>query len=51
MTTFQCPDCQAVHTEPADASFTLAVTCLDCHLGQQIAEAAFSDSMTLSVAA
>ena len=32
MQLFVCPDCRAVHDEPAEAAFVLEVRCFDCDL-------------------
>ncbi len=29
---FECPDCGSQHDEPAEATYVLAVRCLDCEL-------------------
>jgi hypothetical protein len=33
---FQCPDCLALHDEPTDAAFVLAVACRDCSLDAEL---------------
>jgi acetone carboxylase gamma subunit len=36
---FFCPECKSLHEEPAEASYVLAVLCLDCALEARYAEA------------
>jgi hypothetical protein len=36
-TLYHCPDCNAVHDDPADAVYALLVVCTDCALERDLA--------------
>ena len=36
-TSYQCPDCNALHDDPADAVYALLVVCASCALERDLA--------------
>jgi hypothetical protein len=39
MTLYHCPDCDRIHDEPFEATFTLLARCIDCALASERAAA------------
>jgi len=39
MTLYHCPDCDRIHDEPFEATFTLLARCIDCALASERATA------------
>jgi hypothetical protein len=35
MTLYHCPDCDRIHDEPFEATFTLLARCIDCALASE----------------
>ena len=49
--TFDCPACHAIHREPANAAFVLAVQCLDCELAERYHELIMPSEIVIKAAA